>query len=241
MRRTDAGESDRRLTLLTREAGKLYAVAKGARKSASRLAGVSDPLSSAVMDLAEGKRNRFITQAQPLSSFRGLRTDFERLSFALALSELYAAVVPLEQPQPESYELLLASLGFLERHERPLTALVWAEAALLAMEGFQPELESCVVSGEAVAVANPFLSPMAGGFVSEAASAAFSDRFRVRAEVVYGLRRLFELSEPPGNLKFADESLAALFPFWRHIAEMALPANESVVNEVTHGERLSGD
>jgi DNA repair protein RecO (recombination protein O) len=190
------------------------------------------------MDLAEGKRNRFITQAQPLSSYRGLRTDFERLSFALALCELYAAVVPVEEPEPEAYDLLSSSLAFLERHEKPLTALVWAEAALLAMGGFQPELEACVVTGEAVAVANPFLSPTAGGFVSEAASVAYPDRFRVRAEVVYGLRRLFELAEPPGRLKFADESLAALFPFWRYIAEMALPANESVVAEVTHGERL---
>lgn len=234
MKRTDAGESDRRLTLLTREAGKLYAVAKGARKAASRLAGVSDPLSSAVMDLAEGKRNRFITQAQPLSSFRGLRTDFSRLSFALALTELYAAVVPLEQPDPSAYDLLSASLGFLERHERPLVALVWAEAALMAMEGFQPELDACVVTSTAVAVENPFLSPMAGGFVSEASALGYTDRFRVRAEVVYGLRRLFELESPPGNLKFAEESLAALFPFWRHIADMALPANESVVAEVSH-------
>jgi DNA repair protein RecO len=227
------------LTLLTREAGKLFAVAKGARKAASRLAGISDPLSSAVMDLAVGKRNLFVTQAQPLSSFRGLRTDFERLSFALALLELYAAVIPIEQPQPEAYDLLAASLGALERHEKPLVVLIWAQVALLTMEGFLPQFGRCVISDEPIQVAEPFVSPHAGGFVSETAALTFTDRFRVRAEVLYGLEKLSELDSPPPNLRFAEETLAALFPFWRNIAETALPANDSVVSEAVHGTRLS--
>ncbi len=238
MKRADSGESDRRLTLLTKEAGKVFAVAKGARKAASRLAGISDPLSCAVMDLASGKRNLFITQAQPLTSFRGLRTDFERLSFALALLELYASVIPSEQPQPEAYDLLEISLRSLEKHERPLVALVWAEVALLAMEGFLPQFGRCVVSDSPIRVAEPFVSPMAGGFVSEEAAIGFADRYRVRAEVLYGLEKLPELETPPSNLRFADETLIALFPFWRHIAETALPANDSVVAEATHGARL---
>src|SRR5688500_15988706 len=94
LRRKDSGERDRRLTLLTPELGKVDAIAKGARKGASRLAGSSDPLAMARMTLAKGKVNLFVTQAQPIHSFRGLRTDFERLSLALALVELYGAVLP---------------------------------------------------------------------------------------------------------------------------------------------------
>ena len=59
-------------------------------------------------------------------------------------------------------------------------------------------------------------------------------RVRVRAEVLYGFERLVELGEPPAHLKFAAESLIALLPFWRQIAEMALPANESIVAEIAH-------
>lgn len=237
LRRRDSGETDRRLTLLTREHGKIDAIAKGARKAASRLAGVSDPLSVATMSLATGKKNLFVTQAQPHSSFRGLRTDFERLTFGLALCELYAAVCPYEQPFPEAFDLLFQSLRALEHHPKPLVALVWAELKLLFESGFFPQLDQCASTGEPIREGMPFLSPRAGGYVSDAASIEFVDRVRVRAEAVYGMTRTVELDEPPGNLRFADECLVAILPFWRHVAEFQLPANESVVAEIRHAER----
>jgi len=52
------------------------------------------------MQVAEGKKNAFVTQVQPVSSFPGLRADYERLSFGQALAELAAAVMPHEQPVP---------------------------------------------------------------------------------------------------------------------------------------------
>lgn len=235
LRRRDSGESDRRLTLLTAELGKVDAIAKGARKGASRLAGISDPLSKAILTLADGKLNRFVTQAQPLASFRGLRTDYERLSFGLALVELYAAVLPVEQPIPEAFDLLSESLRYLETHEKPLVALLWAEVKLLDLSGFLPQLEACVVTGDPIAEAEPFVSPSAGGYIREMAAGPYVDRFRTRAEVLYGLARLPNFDAPPGNMKFATEALACLYHFWRAIAETSLPANESIVREVRHG------
>ncbi len=236
LRRKDAGESDRRLTILTPEHGKIDVIAKGARKAASRLAGSSDPLSIAIMNLAEGKRNLYVTQTQPLTSFRGLRSDFERLSFALALVELYAAVIPLEQPIPEAYYLLEKSLRDLENHPKPIVSLIWSEVQLLNLSGFMPQFGSCVISEKPIAEAEPFVSPQAGGYVSHAEAGRFIDRFQTRAEVLYGLVKLSEIEKPPPNLKFAPETLATLFPFWRHVAETALPANESAVAEARHSQ-----
>lgn len=234
LRRRDSGESDRRLTIFTQEAGKLDVIAKGARKGASRLAGCSDPVTASIMTLAVGKRNEFVTQAQPLSSFRGLRTDFERLTFGLALTELYDALMPYEQPLEEAYELLLVSLATLEHHEKPVVALVWCELRLLEVSGFMPSFDRCVATGNAVAEANAFLSPDAGGYISDPEAMQFTDRVRVRAEVLYGLARTAELDEAPPNLKYAEEALLALMPFWRHVASMPLPANESCLGEVRH-------
>lgn len=220
--------------LLTRELGKLEVTAKGARKPASRLAGSSDPLAVAEMSIALGKKNRFITQTQPRTSFRGLRTDFERLSLGLALCELYAAVLPWEEPQPESFDLLVRSLEFLEKHPRPAVALAWGEVMLLELSGFQPCFESCVVTGAPLAGTNPFVSPSAGGYVCEAAAVDFTDRFRTRLEPLVGLSRIGQFEEPPLNFKFVEEALADLLPFWRHIAETALPANEAAIAELRH-------
>lgn len=238
LRRRDTGETDRRLTVLSEESGKMDVVAKGARKAASRLAGVSDPLSVAKLCIAEGKHAAFITQAQPMASFRGLRTDYDRLSLALALLELYAAVCPYEQPFPEAFELLNVSLAQLEAHENPLVAMAWAEVRLLLETGFMPQLDRCVGTDKLVAEGEPFLSPDAGGYVSDALANEYTDRFRSRAEILYGLHRLMDLNEPPAKLKLAPESILALLPFWRKIAESPLPANQALCNELRHGAAL---
>lgn len=215
--------------------GKIDVIAKGARKAGSRLAGSSDPLVVAKFSLATGKKNIFITQTQPMSSFRGLRTDYERLSFALALCELYSAVVPWEEPFEEAYDLLTKSLKTLEDHEKPVVALVWNELQLLSLTGFLPAFDRSAVDGEPVKEASPWISPHAGGYVNDQDALRYTDRVRTRAEVLYGLARTGELDEPPKNLKFAEECLVALLPFWRQIADMPLPANESCVAEVRHG------
>jgi DNA repair protein RecO len=235
LRRRDSGESDRRLTVLTQEMGKIDLIAKGARKAGSRLAGSSDPLVVAKFGVATGKKNLFITQTQPMASFRGLRTDFERLSFALALCELYSAIVPWEEPFPEAFDLLNRSLQFLEAHEKPVVALVWAELQLMSLSGFAPAWDRSCIDGEPVAEAAPYISPHAGGYVNDADAMRFTDRMRTRAEVLYGLAKATELDEPPKNLKFAEECLIVLLPFWRQIAESPLPANEACVAEVRHG------
>ena len=229
LRRRDAGEADRRLTILTPELGKVDVYAKGARKGGSRLAGVSDPLSVARLALATGKRNRFVTQAQPQTSFPGLRRDFDRLGLALATVELFAAVLPFEEPDPEVYDLLVRALGAIEAHPKPLAASAWAQVALLGHAGFMPSFAACAVGGEPLREGEPFLSPRAGGYVADAQAGAYADRFRVLAEVAVNLDRLAPLSEPPPNLRFAEETLMALAPFWRHVADAPLPALDAVV------------
>src|SRR6185503_6857112 len=114
---------------------------------------------------------------------------------------------PLEEPIPDAFELLGVSLAGLESHERPAVALVWAEMKLLDLSGFLPEFGRCVVTERTVMEGQPFLSPSAGGYVSDGAANEFVDRFRSRAEVLYGLERVTALAAPPTNFKFVEEAL----------------------------------
>lgn len=236
LRRRDAGDSDRRLTVLSAEQGKIDVVAKGAKKAGSRLAGISEPLTMSSLAIVQGKRSAFITQAQPLSSFRRLRADYDRLQCGLAFAELVAAVCPYEQPMPDLYELVGRCLGHLEVHPKPLVALIWCEMRLMDSTGFHPEFERCVVSGASIGEAEPYVSPHAGGYVCDAEAMRFTDRTKTRAEVLYGLARLAALAEPPSNLKFAAECAATLFPFWRALAESPLPANDALVKELRQSQ-----
>ena len=240
IRRRDSGESDRRLTLLTRELGKIDVVAKGAKKSASRLAGSSEPLTVARMTLAKGKVNQFVTQSQPEQSFRGLRSDFDRLSLALALTELYAAILPWGEPNDIAFDLLLSSLEVIERHPKPIVAVVWAELKLLEEAGYLPPFDRCVITDVPVQEAAPWVSPTAGGYVVLSQAVNYRDSFQTRAEVLFGLARAAELNQPPGNLKYAAEGLMLLSRFWDHIIDAPLPANEVIKNELRHAH-LNGD
>lgn len=226
LRRRNAGESDRRLTLLTLEAGKLDVVAKGARKGGSRLAGSSEPLVCAEFQVAVGRVNRFVTQVQPSTSFPGLRRDYDRLAMGLALAELYEAVLPWDEVDPDAYQLLEASLRALEAHTDPVTASVWAQTALLRLAGFQPSFARCAVGDTPIAEAQPWFSPGAGGYVAEQHADRHHDGVRTRAEALLGLARIAELDEPPERLKFAPECFRILLIVWQHTLERRLPALE---------------
>lgn len=234
LRRRDSGESDRRLTILSRESGKIDVTAKGARKGGSRLAGSSDPMTIAKLGLASGKRNVFVTQAQPIASFRGLRSNYDRLSFGLALCELYAAILPWEEEAPEAFDLLEESLGYLDGFDNVLAALIWAELKLLTLSGYLPAFDRSAVDGSAVGEADPWFSAHAGGYVGPADAERYTDRIQTRAEVLFGLAATAALDAPPPKLKYAEESLGLLLSYWRQIAETSLPANEACVAEVRH-------
>ena len=230
--RRELGESDRWLCLLSEEEGKLDVIARGSRKAGSRLAGCSDPLTLSKLGLAGARRNLYVTQAQPEAAFRGLRGDYSRLCCAMAFCELLSSVLPMGEPSPEAFELCLQTLFAMEKAGRAEAVLVWAELKLLEISGFLPEFGRCVDTGGELKNATPWVSPSAGGCVSEAGASEVADKFRVRIEVAWGLDKTAALDEPPERLKFALESLELLLRFWRHFLERALPANEACLSSL---------
>jgi DNA repair protein RecO (recombination protein O) len=82
------GESDKVLTIFTKERGAIKAVAKGARKPGSKITGKADVLNVNRLLIAKGRSLDIITQAESLETFSGLRKDLTRLSFGLYYAEL---------------------------------------------------------------------------------------------------------------------------------------------------------
>lgn len=233
LRRRDAGESDRRLTLLTQELGVIDVLAKGARKANSRLSGSSEPMTACIFGLVRGKNLRYVSQCQPVSSFPKLRADFDRISYGLAYCELAAAVLPHEAPADESFAFSAKALAYLEVHESPLTCLIWAQSRLMQLAGFKPEFERCAVTGRSIRFAEEWISTTAGGLVDAAEIGRFRDRQIASAEVLIGAARIVEQTEPPPNLKKGPEVFELLYRFWSAMAEQALPANQTVLDSLS--------
>src|SRR5579864_2914277 len=76
----DYGEADRILTLLTPHLGKLSAIAKGVRRTKSRMSGHVDLFTRSSLLIARGRQLDIITQADTLENFRPVRSDLWRSS-----------------------------------------------------------------------------------------------------------------------------------------------------------------
>ena len=64
------GEADRIITLLTRQHGRVRAVAKGVRRTTSRSGSRLEPFTHVDLQLAEGRNLDTITQAETLDAVR---------------------------------------------------------------------------------------------------------------------------------------------------------------------------
>ncbi|MBO0732178.1 MAG: DNA repair protein RecO [Acidimicrobiaceae bacterium] len=114
------GEADRIVVLLTREHGKVRAVAKGVRKTKSRFGGRLEPLGSVSLLLYRGRELDIITQAEALDSFPLLRADLPRMTDAMALLEAVDHVAQEREPNPELYRMLRGALRTIAQGpERP--------------------------------------------------------------------------------------------------------------------------
>lgn len=231
LRRTESGETDRRLTLLTEQFGKLDVIAKGAKKPGSRLAGSSEPLVKAIFTWAEGRVRRYVTQVQPLTSYPGIRSDLDKTVAGLALAELAAVSIPYESllPQAEVYTQYVESLEAIEQAQDWRAAMLWAETRLMESEGVHPGWTVSVVSNSPLGENPAWVSPTAGGYVTPEESNPFADRFLVSAESLIALDRIVKLPQPPNVVKGVNECLRIMLAFWRATLEHRLPANESMV------------
>ena len=143
LRRTDFGEADRLLTVLTPERGKLRLVAKGARKPTSRKSGHVELFSYGQFLVAVGRDLDLVTQAETLEPFLPLREDLLRTTYAYYVSELTDAFAAEQDENRPLFVLLKDALGWLcSADDLPLVARYF-ELHLLGLVGYQPQLFVC--------------------------------------------------------------------------------------------------
>lgn len=165
LRVTDTKETDRILTVLTADRGKIPLIARGARRKNSRLAAACQL--PAYSELTIYKRGGWymLDEASPLELFDALGRDIELLALASWFCELTEAVCAEETPAPEVLSLLLNALYALCYTDRP-PRLVKAtfQFRLMALAGFEPLADGCALCGRGDAEA-PMLD-VQGGFVT---------------------------------------------------------------------------
>ena len=148
LRVTETKESDKILTVLTPDMGKIPLIARGARRKNSRIAAASQLLAYSELTLYKRGNWYMLDEASTLELFDGVRQDIVLLSLASYLTELAEAVCAEETVSPEILSLLLNALYalcYLDKDPALVkTAFQWR---LMALAGFQPFVDGCAVCG----------------------------------------------------------------------------------------------
>ena len=113
LRRHDLGETDRILTLYTRDHGKVKAIAKGVRKPSSRKAGHVELFMRVDVLVARGRELDVLTQAEMLDAFLPARNDLVRATYAAHFVELVDAFTEEGDASPPLFQLLANGLAWL--------------------------------------------------------------------------------------------------------------------------------
>jgi DNA repair protein RecO (recombination protein O) len=114
LKRMDYGEADRILTLFTPGRGKIKAIAKGARRTTSRIAGHVELFTRSQLQLAAGRDLEIITQGESRERFPHLSAGLWHATTAFYLAELIDKFTEEHSEYADLYTLLIESLRRLD-------------------------------------------------------------------------------------------------------------------------------
>ncbi len=143
------GEADRIITMLGKSRGKIRAVAKGVRKTGSRIGSRLEPFMVADVQFFEGRNLDTVQQVETVASLAGdIVADYPMYTTASAMVET-ADKLTDHGHTVGHFPLLVGGLKALasKAHDPSLILDSYILRAL-ALAGWTPELEACVITGE---------------------------------------------------------------------------------------------
>ncbi|MDD5693163.1 MAG: DNA repair protein RecO [Patescibacteria group bacterium] len=181
IKRSNIGEADRIITIFSKEFGKIRFVAKGSRKTKSKLAGSLEPFYFSSFIITKGKSLDILTSATiekvPLKNERNLDL-IKTVSF---FAELVDKMWPEHIPNSELFDLLEEVFSYLGANENIDLVRFYFESKFYQLSGFFPETSVCVRCGQKTEE-NLYFSPYAGGIIDSNCSTAYGDSQKITSE-----------------------------------------------------------
>ena len=142
------GEADRIVTMLSRQHGKIRAVAKGVRRTGSRFGARLEPFMVVDLQLYKGRNLDIVQQAVTLGPYGAdIVHDYPRYTAATAMVEA-ADRLTEHEAGTQHYLLLIGALRSLAKgeHSAGLTLDSYLLRAL-SIAGWEPSFADCAVTG----------------------------------------------------------------------------------------------
>ncbi len=170
LRRMNLGEADRIITFLTRDHGKVRAVAKGVRRIKSRMAGHLEPFGTVELMFAEGRNLDIITSARLLRSADSITEHPNSLAQSFLLAEMLDRLTLEGAEQTVLFDVV--DNCYLDLSQRGGDAVVelYFKLRLLETLGYRPRLDGCSVCGNRDLRDAYYFEPEIGGIVDDTCS-----------------------------------------------------------------------
>lgn len=148
LREVEYKDSDKLLTVLTPQQGKLTLSARGVRKKKDATAAACQLLAWGEFTLSQYQGRWLVREAVTQRAFRGVREDLDKLALGSYFAQVTETLCEEEQPEPEILALTLNALHALDQMAVSPTLVKAAfEWKAMALAGYAPMVGECSVCG----------------------------------------------------------------------------------------------
>lgn len=187
------GEYDKRITLLTKERGKITAFARGARRPNSQLLAATNPFSFGEFELFEGRSSYTVAKATIQNYFRELTENFDVTYYGFYFLEFADYYCQENNDEREMLKLLYQSLRALisTSYDNRLVRSIF-ELKAMAINGEAPNVFSCLKCGGKENLV--YFSVKRGGVLCEECKGEASDTIHVDESTMYTMQYIISAS-----------------------------------------------
>lgn len=219
LRAVNYSETSQVVTLLTRDHGKIGAMAKGARRSRSAFDGAIEPFAyGQAMFIASPSSQKLdiLTELVQSPRFRLLRTNLSAMHAGLFVLELTEAFCQSHDPHPGLFDALADTLERLTRCDTPafeLPVLIDYQLTLLDEAGIAPVLDACANCGMTAKTLPQelYFSSAANGLLCGGCEKSFAEKRRISAACAAALHR--RLSPEEASIAMAEAEHLLIYHF----------------------------
>jgi len=146
LRRVNYGDYDLIVTFFSSEEGKIATIAKSAKKSVKRFAGVLELFSvlQIVFSSGKGSKPSYLYEAVLKRPFANIRADIKKMAYASYWTELIDRWMKVNVREPRLYDLLYFALNELnDGSMSPESISILFQMRFSSLIGFRPNLAYC--------------------------------------------------------------------------------------------------
>jgi len=162
MRTADWRDSDKMLTLFSRDYGLVSALAKGAKNLKNPITAASQPFCCGIYSFNSRSGRLYVSQCEIKKEFYNIGTDFDKYAAACVMMEVAEKILINTEEYDRLFILLVNCLAHLEKCPDPREVLTYFLVQVSDLLGIRPSTRTCAVCGTEIGAPRLFCSSEGG-------------------------------------------------------------------------------